>query len=54
MKSKSDKNIRQFYPQTRNKSFYTMSTMQRKLKSAMNNNNWRAFEPITFSKDRQL
>lgn len=31
-----------------------MSTMQRKLKSAMNNKNWRAFEPVTFTTDKQL
>ncbi|XP_060863656.1 cilia-and flagella-associated protein 96-like [Metopolophium dirhodum] len=45
---KDDKSIITFYPQTRNKSLYTTSTIQRKLKIAMNNHNWRTFDTITY------
>jgi len=45
---KDDKSIITFYPQTRNKSLYTTSTIQRKLKISMNNHNWRTFDTITY------
>ncbi|VVC36837.1 Protein of unknown function DUF4586 [Cinara cedri] len=37
-----------FYPQTRNKTFYTVSTIHKKLRSAHNNTNWRTLTPLTF------
>ncbi|XP_050424674.1 UPF0602 protein C4orf47 homolog [Adelges cooleyi] len=45
---KENADVGKFYPQTRNKSFYTVSTMQRKLRSAVNNTNWQTAEPVTF------
>ncbi|CAH1710500.1 unnamed protein product [Aphis gossypii] len=45
---KNDNSIITFYPQTRNKSLYTTSTIQRKLKIAMNNHNWRTYDTITY------
>ncbi|XP_060842831.1 cilia-and flagella-associated protein 96-like [Rhopalosiphum padi] len=45
---KDDRSIITFYPQTRNKSLYTTSTIQRKLKIAMNNHNWRTYDAITY------
>lgn len=50
-KNKNENEIKIFYPQTRNKSFYTTSTMQRKLKSAINNLNWQTFKPIHISEN---
>jgi len=45
---KYDKSMITFYPQTRNKSLYTTSTIKRKLKIAMNNHNWRTYDTITY------
>lgn len=45
---KDGRSLGTFYPQTRNKSLYTTSTVQRKLKIAMNNLNWRSYNTITY------
>ncbi|XP_025200972.1 UPF0602 protein C4orf47 homolog [Melanaphis sacchari] len=45
---KDDRSIITFYPQTRNKSLYTTSTIQRKLKISMNNHNWRTYDTVTY------
>lgn len=40
-----------FYPQSRNKSMYTTSTIRRKLENAMSSLNWRTFDTVSFPAD---
>lgn len=45
--TKSQLHANPFYPLGGTKSFYTTSTINRKLRSAMNNNNWVTYKTVT-------
>ncbi|XP_075228202.1 cilia-and flagella-associated protein 96-like [Lycorma delicatula] len=46
-----NKKIYPFYPQPRDKTFYTNSVMVKKIEIATNNKNWRTIQPITYTKE---